>query len=514
MSAKRIDIMNVRQLLQLKQRGESNRSCEKILHISRNTINTYVRHFKASDKSFAELIKLSDKELFELFPTGSTTDYDRYEELSQYFPYFKKQLHLPGFTKEYLWKEYLRKHPEGYGSSQFNEHLNNWLKETKSSGKLDHKAGDKMYVDYAGKKLQVIDKQTGEIQEVEVFVAVLPASNYTYVEATRSQKLSDFVDSITNALKYFGGSPKSFVTDNLKSAVTKSSKYEPVLNKTLRDMALHYGSVINPTRSYSPQDKALVEYAVRLTYQRIYFPMRQMDFFSIEQLNNQIRIHLDEFNNQIMKTYQTTRKKLFLDIEKVNLNQLPSEPYQIKTYKQATVQKMGYIFLSENKNYYSVPFRYIGKKVEVQYDNNTVEVYHKSERITVHKRQYSAGRYVTIKEHLSSSHSFYSSWNPEYFNRLALHIGEKTAKYISKLIAQQVYPEVGYKQALGIIHMAKVFDKHRIENACTLALAYEKSSYRTVKRILENNMDRAFETSSTQTQVPSHDNIRGAENYK
>jgi transposase len=514
MSAKKIDIMNVRQLLLLKQQGESNRSCERMLQIHRNTINTYVRHFKASGKSFSELLELSDKNLVELFPTGSTTDYDRYSELVQYFPYFKKQLHLPGFTREYLWREYLQKHPEGYGYTQFNEHFNNWLNQVKSSGKLHHKAGDKMYVDYTGKKLQVIDKQTGEVQDVEVFVAVLPASGYTYVEASRSQKLTDFIESMTNALNYFGGSPKSIVTDNLKSAVTKSSKYEPVLNKTLKDMALHYSCVINPTRSYSPQDKALVENAVKLTYQRVYFPMRNMNFFSLEQLNKQIRIHLNEFNNQVMKTYQTTRKKLFLDIEKNTLNELPTEAYQIKTFKQATVQKMGYIFLSENKNYYSVPFRYIGKKVEVQYNNDTVEIYNKSERIAVHKRQYSPGRYITVKEHLSSSHNFYSRWNPEYFNQLAQNIGEKTAKYVSKLIAQQTYPEVGYKQALGIIHMAKAFEKDRIENACTLALAYEKSSYRTVKRILENNMDKAFETPTTQTQVPFHENIRGSKNYQ
>ena len=452
--------------------------------------------------------------MLELFPTNSTTDYDRYSELSQYFPYFKKQLHLPGFTKEYLWREYLLKHPEGYGYTQFNEHFNKWLGQVKSSGRLEHKAGDKMYVDYSGKKLHIIDKDTGELQEVEVFVATLPASNYTYVEATRSQKLSDFIESIGNALDYFGGSPKSIVTDNLRSAVSKSSKYEPVLNKTLKDMALHYSCVINPTRSYSPQDKALVENAVKLTYQRIYFPMRNMKFFSIEQLNGQIRVLLDQFNSQIMKTYQTTRLKLFLDIEKQMLTALPREFYQIKTCKQATVQKMGYIFLSENKNYYSVPFRYIGKKVEVQYNTDTVEVYYKSERIALHKRQYQAGKYVTIEEHLSSSHKFYSSWNPGYFTSLACSIGEKTSMYVERLIAQQPYPEIGYKQALGIIHLTKAFERSRIENACILALSHERCSYRTIKRILENNMDKTCETPSTQTRVPSHENIRGAKNYQ
>jgi len=513
MAAKKIDIMDVRQLIQLKIRGESNRSCSSILTIHRNTVNYYVRQLKATGSPYSELLLLGDVELKELFPCRTSSDSDRYEELSPYFSYFKQQLLLPGATREALWKEYLHKHPEGYGYTQFNEHLNTWLGQTKASGKFTHKAGDKLLVDYCGKKLQIIDKTTGEVQDVEVFVGVLPCSGYTYVEASLSQQRGDFISSVNNCFQFLGGSTKAIVPDNLKSAVTKASKYEPVLNKTLRDLALHYGCVINPTRSYSPQDKAMVEGAVRLVYQRIFFPLRNMTFFSLDELNDQLHAELEKYNGYLMETYQASRRKLFVDLEEEYLQPLPSQPYQIKHYKRAKVKKMGYIYLSDTKNYYSVPYRYIGKQVELQYTRDTIEVYCQSERIAFHKRVYRPGQYVTIREHMSSTHRFYSDWSPEYFNKLAKGIGSKTSEYIALLIEQQDYPETGYKQALGILGLKKAFEKHRIETACTMALTHERYSYRTIKRILENNMDKMIEAQPQQLFIPAHMNIRGPESY-
>ena len=514
MAAKKIDIMDVRQLIQLKSRGESNRSCSSILGIHRNTVNYYVRQLKATGSSYAELQLLNDNQLKELFPSRTLSDSDRYEELAGYFSYFKQQLLLPGATREELWKEYLQKHPEGYGYTQFNEHLNNWLGQTKASGKFAHKAGDKLLVDYCGKKLQLVDKSTGEVRDVEVFVGILPCSCYTYVEASPSQGREDFISSVNNCFRFLGGSTKAIVPDNLKSAVTKASKYEPILNKTLKDLALHYGCAINPTRSYSPQDKAMVEGAVKLIYQRIFFPLRNMTFFSLDELNDQLRIELDKYNAYLMETYQASRRKLFVDLEQEYLQPLPAEPYQIKHYKRAKVQKMGYIYLSDTKNYYSVPYRYIGRQVELQYNRETLEVYCQGERIALHKRVFRPGQYVTIKEHLSSTHRFYSDWSPEYFNKLAGSIGPQTSRYITLLIEQQDYPETGYKQALGILSLKKAFDKHRIETACTMALTHERYSYRTVKRILENNMDKMLEPEQAgQLFIPVHMNIRGPESY-
>jgi len=513
MAAKKIDIMDVRQLIQLKIRGESNRSCSSSLAIHRNTVNYYVRQLKATGTSYPDLLCLSDAQLSELFPSRSASDSDRYEELASRFSYFKQQLLLPGGTREALWKEYLYKHPEGYGYTQFNEHYNNWLGQTKASGKFTHKAGDKLLVDYTGKKLHVVDKATGEVQDVEVFVGILPCSGYTFIEASRSQQREDFIGSINNCFQFLGGSTKAIVPDNLKSAVSKACKYEPILNKTLKDLALHYGCVINPTRSYSPQDKAMVEGAVRLVYQRIFFAIRDMTFFSLDELNDQLKKELVTYNDYLMVTYQASRRKLFVELEEQYLQALPPDTYQIKHYKRAKVQKMGYIYLSDTKNYYSVPYRYIGKQVELQYNQETIEIYCQSDRIASHKRVYRPGQYVTIKEHLSSTHQFYSDWSPEYFHKLAKGIGSKTGEYIALLIQQQGYPETGYKQALGILSLKKAFEKHRIEKACAIALTHDKCSYRTIKRILENNMDKAIEVPAQQIFIPIHMNIRGAEAY-
>jgi hypothetical protein len=231
MAAKRIDIMDIRQLLQLKNKGLSNRKAAKTIGLHRNSVNHYVRLFRASGKSYDTLLLNSDEVLLELFPIPNSTDKHKYEDLSSYFSYFQIELKKPECTRQTLWKEYLIKDPQGYGYTQFNVHFNRWLRQVKGSGKLIHKAGDKVYIDYSSKKLNYVDKATGEVIEVEVFVGILPCSVYTFVEASPSQKLEDFAGSMNNCLHYFGGVPQAIVPDNLKSAVTKGSKYEPILNK-------------------------------------------------------------------------------------------------------------------------------------------------------------------------------------------------------------------------------------------------------------------------------------------
>jgi len=513
MATKKVDIMELKQLLLLKEKGESNRSCERILSIHRNTINHYVRLFRASGMSYATLSSLDEKTLIELFPHKEILDKERYNTLSGYFNYFDKELKKPGCTRETLWREYLQKHPGGYGYSQFNEHINRWRNKVKGSGKLTHKAGDKVYVDYTGKKLYVTDKQTGEITEVEVFVAILPASQYTYVEVSRSQKKEDFIKSMNNCLVFFGGVPKTIVTDNLKSAVGKASKYEAVLNKNLRALALHYKTSINPTRAYSPQDKALVEGAVKLIYQRIFYPLSKMTFFSIEALNKAIREKLTQYNDYIMKVSESSRMKDFLDIEKPYLSELPSQAYELKEYRKAKVQKMGFVYLHEEKNYYSVPFRYIGQTVEVQYNSNIVEIYYQSERIAIHKRSYRKGAYIKQDEHLSSSHKFYQDWSPEFFLSWAKKTGPNTEAYIGKLLAQDTYPEIAYKQCLGIIHLKSEYTVQRVDKACKIALGQPRYGYRIIKNILANKKDMEDPDIIPEPHIVRHTNIRGADSY-
>lgn len=514
MAASQIDIMKIKQLILLKSKNVSNRKIAVEIGADRNTVNEYVQKLSASGYSYDELQSLTEKDLQELFPSKETLDQDRYAHLHDLFPGFVNELKKPGCTRQHLWHRYRQEHIDHYSYSQFCQLFSDWLESKKGSGKLPHLAGDKLFIDYAGKKLQIVDKQTGEIRDVEVFVGILPASNYTNVEASYDQKRESLVKSVDNCLRYFGGVPRAIVPDNLKSAVTKGSKYEPVINKTFRDMGEYYGCVINPTRTSAPQDKALVESAVNLVYQRIYYPMSNMTFFSLSDLNNQIRKLLEKYNLYKMQVTEVSRVKQFIEIEKEFLSELPVEPYQIKSYNRAKVQKMGYIFLSEQKNYYSVPYRYIGKHIEVQHTTDTVEIYYNKDRIATHAKSFRRGDYVTIKEHLASTHQYYLSWSREFFVKQALEIGDNTAKYIGKLIDQQSYPEIGYKRARGIVSLKNAYPKERIEKACAKALDYHICSMKIIETILKNRADIESTSESLEHQIKPHKNLRPASNYK
>ena len=514
MAFNRINIMDLRQLLQLKSKNLSNRKCGLVLGIHRNSINPLIHLFNATDKSYAELLKLSDGELSELFPLPQTVDKERYEVLCNKFEYFRKELKKPGCTRQTLWREYIQKYPSGYSYTQFNEHLKRWLKQVKSSGKLEHKAGDKVYIDYTGKKLSYTDKVTGEVISVEVFVGILPCSGYTFVEASPSQKLPDFIGSMNNCLRFFGGVPNAIVPDNLKSAVTKGSKYEPTINKTFKDFALHYGCVINPTRVYAPQDKALVEGAVKLVYQRIFYPLSKMDFFSLKDLNKEIARLLKEYNEYLLTNIKVSRKQQFLTIEKSYLSDLVSSNYEVKYYKRAKVQKMGHIFLSVDKNYYSVPYRFVGKRVEVSYNSQSVDIHYNRERIASHKRNFQPGRYITIKEHMNSFHKFYKGWSPEFFKKSALPYGGSVVEYIQVLIESKNYPEIAYKQCLGILSLGKTYEKERLNNACKRGLQANRYGYQIIKNILLNKLDQSHSQKQIKPTIAAHENIRGAAYYK
>ncbi len=514
MAALQIDIMKLKQLLLLKSKKQSNRKIAEDIGVDRNTVNEYVRRLESSGSTYKELLTLEENDLQDLFPSKEPLDQERYQRLHGLFPDFVKELKKPGCTRMHLWHKYQQEHIDHYGYSQFCQLLKEWLEVKKISGKLNHIAGDKLYIDYAGKKLHLVDKSTGELIPIEVFVGILPASQYTYVEAAYDQSRESLVKSVSNCLSFFGGVPQSIVPDNLKSAVTKASKYEPVVNKTFRDMGDHYGCVINPTRSYSPQDKALVEGAVKLVYQRIYYELSKMTFFSLEDLNKQIHIFLERYNSYKLQTIGVSRFKQFTDIEQEELSALPNDPYQIKYYKRAKVQKMGYVYLSEQKNYYSVPYRYIGNFVEIQYNLDTVEIYFNKDRVATHLKSRQKGSYITIKDHLSSTHQYYQSWSRDFFVKKAAEIGLNTASYISKLIDQESYPEIGFKRSQGIIAFQHKYPKDRIESACERAMQYDLCSFKIIDNILKNNADLEQKESLLQHQIGPHQNLRNTSNYK
>lgn len=515
MAGQRIDIMDLRQLIQLKRKGLSNRKVAKALGVSRNTVNAYVQAFEKHERTYEQLEGLSDGELAGLFPQADAKDGQRYEQLAGYFPTFGKELRKTGCTLQTLWRHYLEDHPDGYRYTQFVHYFNQWNDKTKASGILHHKAGQKLFMDFAGKTLSWVDRNTGEVQPVQVFVAILPASQYTYVQATASQKREDLVRAVTDCKSWLGGVTKAIVGDNMKAVVSKGHKYAPLINKTLKDLALHYGCVIDPTRPYHPKDKALVEGAVRLVYQRIYYPLSGRTFFSLDELNQAICELLVSYNDYRFHNRATTRRQQFLEFEQPALDPLPPTPYQLRYYKRAKVQKISHIYLGVDKNYYSVPHRYVGRHVEVQYTAGVVEIFYDGERIAHHKRSQSAGKYTTLGTHMPSAHQAYSDWNPDKFARRAARIGPYTESYIRRLIAQYDYPEIGYKQAQGILALAKQYSPERVEAACRRAAGGYRAGYRTIANILKNNLDQTGQTELTlDNHIPDHDNIRGENHYK
>jgi len=514
MAGNRTELMDIKQIIALKLKGVSNRKIGAQLSISRNTINHYTKFFEEQNLSYQEISTYSELQLLSLFPCESEVDTTRYQELSPYFPYFNDELKKPGCTLNTLWKEYLEKQPSGYRLSQFKAHFNKYRKKINGSCKLDHKVGQQVYIDFTGKRLEYIDKSSGEIIKVEVYVAILPASQYTFVVAVPSQKKEDFIAATNQCLAFFGGVPQALVSDNLKSAVTKTHKYAPKINRTFKDFALHHNCVVDPTRPYSPQDKALVEGAVKLVYQRIFYPLSKHTFFSLKDINDELSKLLELYNNYQFSQRKTTRKEEFHSLERAFLQELPTQPYQNKEFRSAKVQKTGHVFISEDKHYYSVPYSYISKQTEVHYTADFVEVFYKNERIASHKRDYRSGKYSTNKDHLSSSHKAYSEWSLEFFQGKSERFGEHTKQYITELIEGKSYPEIAYKQTMGILSFHKTYGYQRVEDACLRAGFHEQRHFHIIENILKNSLDKTpIEVDEKgKVHIPQHQNLRG--NFK
>ncbi len=509
-------MIKIRQILRLHSQGCSKVQIAARTGISRNTLKKYLKAFTESGLSYEELSTLSDKDLEDLFvkPEDKPVN-ERLQHLFSLFPAIDKELKKKGVTRELLWSEYKRQHPEGLGRSQFKHYYAQWKAQVNPTMHLEHKAGDKLYVDFAGDKLAIVDPQTGVLEPVEVFVAILGASQLTYVTAVRSQQKGDFIAACEQALHFYGGVPAAIVPDNLRAAVTKSSRYEPKINETFADFAEHYGTSILPARAYRPRDKALVENAVRIAYTRIYARIRKEAYTSLEALNAAIGSALADHNNAALRGRNYSRKQQFEDIERAALMPLPPLRYEIKECLYATVARNGHICLGPDKHYYSVPYRFIGKKVKVLYGRHNVEVYYNYERIALHNRTKSPYNYTTEPDHLASAHRFVSKWNPDYFISWASKIHEDVKLYILKVLDRKQHPEQAYKSCVGILGFARRAGEDRLIKACQRALGYGAYNYKTIQRILEKELDKKDAPDETdQLKMPFHDNIRGGDYYQ
>lgn len=514
MAGKTLNMSKVKQIIRLRENGVALQTIARSVGISRNTVKKYLRLIEVKGYTNLELLGMEDVAL-ERFLTGSDeVSQARHQALEKMFPYIGKELRRTGVTRWILWGEYKEKYPDGYSYAHFCFYLREWIITRDATMHFEHAAGDKMYIDFTGKKLQWVERQTGVINDVEVYVAILGYSQLTYVQAVASQKKADYIKATEDALYYFKGVPRVLVPDNLKSAVHKANKYEAELNTDFRDFANHYSTTVLPTRSFKPRDKALVENAVRVVYSRIYAPLRNRIFYSIEDLNIAIADLLEIHNNKAFQKTPQSRRERYEQEEKNKLMPLTRDRYEMKSYKFATVMKNSHIHLSEDKHYYSIPYRFIGKKAKLVYSHTWVSVYYNKERIAFHKRDFKRFGYTTLKEHLPSAHQFVSDWNPDKFFVWAERINPKVKQYITMILESKSYPEQAYRSCVGILSQEKKVGKERLVNAIERAMHYGVYNYKIIDRILKGGLDRLKEDNEKQKSLPFHENIRGPQSYR
>jgi transposase len=423
----------------------------------------------------------------------------------------------PGVTLQLLHLEYLERHPGGYGYTQFCHHYQRWLARQKRSMRQVHRAGEKTFLDYSGKKPQVVDAETGECREVELFVAVLGASSLTFAEATESQRTEDFLASHVRAFEYFGGVSELLVPDQLRPAVGRPCRYEPGAQRSYEELAQHYGAAILPARPRKPRDKAKAEVGVQVVQRWILARLRDETFFSLAALNRRMGELQEELNDRPMRAYGASRRELFERYERAALRPLPSGPYRYGQWKTAKVNLDYHVELEHH--YYSVPFQLVHEAVDLRYNALTVEVFHRGQRVTSHLRSNRRGGHTTHAAHMPHAHRQHLEWTPSRLVHWAQSVGPKTAELVEAILRERTHPEQGYRSCLGILRLARRYGGARLEEACTRAVAVRARSYRHVASMLQHGLDRlpppASATLSTPPQqlVLSHENVRGGDYY-
>lgn len=516
MAGKPKHMSQIKQLIQMHQKGVKIKTIARVLAISKNTVKTYLMKLETLKESPQELLKLDDPVLESRFHAGDPAYCDsRYAYIEQKLDYYADELKRVGVTRKLLWEEYRATIPDGYGLTQFCYHLNQHLLRKNPSMVMMYQPGQKLYVDFAGKKEYYIDPDTGEMIGCQLLVACLPFSDYGFAIAVPSQKIGDFLHALEQALIFFGGVAEILVTDNLKSAVTKADRYEPDINRTMNDFANHYGIVMMPTRALKPKDKALVENHVRMFYTHIKARMRNEQHFSLESLNEGILKRVIDHNQTRMQRKPYSRKECFLSEEKPLLKPLPAELYEIKSYRSYKVAKNNFIYLASNKHYYSVPYIYIGKRVEVILTRTMVRVYHGGKQIAQHLLSNDHSKlYVFIEEHLCSSHRHYRDRSPEYYIKRGKYISAAFGNFIAAKFACDMPPETLYRSCDGLIRLAKNTEPAILDKACEMAMLHGNYSMKYLQNVIKNKTYTDGMNQVVQKPLPAHTNIRGKEYYQ
>jgi transposase len=491
-------------------RGHSHRDIGRSLGISHNTAAGYLRRAAAAGLDALAAEELDDEALTaRLFPPAAPARVPRpLPDWSQVARDLKKK----GVTLLLLWLEYRQLHPDGYEYTQFVKHFRDWEAGVDVVLRQEHRAGEKVFVDYAGQTVPWIDRETGEVHEAQIFVGAMGASSHTYVEASQSQSLPDWIGSHVRMYAWFGGVPEVTVPDNLKAGVRKACFYEPDINRTYLDLARHYGTTVIPTRVARPRDKAKAETAVQIVERWVLAPLRNHTFFSVAGINEAITPLREALADRPFQKLEGSRRTLFEAVDRPALLPLPAVPYSFAEWRKARVS-IDYHVQFE-RHCYSVPHTLTGQPVEIRVSRNAVEVFHSGRRVAAHIRNRRVGGYSTIPEHRPKSHQKHAEWTPSRLVRWGEEIGVSTGALVQRILTVRPHPEQGYRSCLGLLALARRYSPERLETACFRALRSGASSYRSVKSILEHGLDRVPLEEQAELALPAeHENLRGAGYY-
>jgi len=511
MPGERLSMRKIRDVLRLRFAHDlSQRAIAHSVRLSIGAVNSYLGRARLAKLDWPLPEDLSDAQLERLlYPPPP--DVARQQRPVPDWAAVHRELRRPNVTLSLLWEEY-RAGPggrDGFGYSWFSDLYREWVGRLKPTLRQVHTAGERVFVDFAGHTMEVIDGATGEIRRAEIFVAVLGASNYIFAQATWTQSLPDWVAAHVNMLTFMGGVPRQIVSDNLRAGITRACFYEPLVNRTYADMAAHYGTAIVPARPYKPRDKAKVEVGVQVVQRWILGRLRNRRFFSLDELNQAIRELVDHLNDRPMRGWGTTRRALYEQVDRHALQALPPTPYEYADWKRCRVNLDYHVEIE--KHFYSVPFRLLREQVEARITAKTVEIFHRGKLVATHLRSLRQHRPTTLAEHMPSSHRRYRDWTHERILREAAVIGDDTAALVEIILRSRPHPEQGFRSCIGILGLAKRYDAERLDGACARALALGTRSYSSVAAILKNAQERK----PTEPEQPSllHENIRGPGYY-
>jgi transposase len=494
----------------------SYRGIANALNIGYGTVVDYLNRAQQAGLGWPIPEGLHERDLGRLlFPTQAATGQRRFAEPD--FPEVCQELKRKGVTKLLLWQEYRQRHPDdGYSYAQFCHRYRVWLGCQQRSMRQVHRAGEKLFVDYCGPTMAIVNPDTGEYRETQIFVAVLGASNYTFACASWSQKQADWLNAHVKAFEFFGGVPELVVPDNLKSAVRKTHRYDPDINPSYQQLASHYQCVIVPARPYKPKDKAKAEVAVQIVERWIMARLRHQTFFTLASLNQAIRVLLDDLNQRPFKKLPGTRLSQFEQLDKPALRPLPAQPYQYADIKQARVHIDYHI--EYDKHYYSVPHHLVKREVEVQATDSAVAICHQGQRVASHPRSYRRGAHSTCQEHMPQAHQAIQGWSPERFLSWAGDIGAETREVVRCILQEKRHIEQSYRRVLALLSNAKKYGRGRLNKACGRALLIGSPTRSSVESILKQGLDQvAVETPHNAVQeelsLDHHENVRGEDYY-